>query len=165
MIAVNSVFQYIDGEKIRIIDIIDMFLYLVNIDAATSMPKKELIKTIEEEIDSEKLIPIKDPFVKIVDENKLSKVQIYKREEDWNFILKFWDKNRYELLEKRSRNKTFKEICNLSGLGLTKVKKVFSRYWQRGMNKNALLPDYINSGGKGKNKKLSNNKIGRPKKG
>lgn len=164
MIAVNSVFQYIDGEKIRIIDIIDMFVYLVNIDAATSMPKKELIKTIEEEIDSEKLIPIKDPFVKIVDENKLSKVQIYKREEDWNFISKFWNKNRYELLEKRSRNKTFKEISNLSGLGLTKVKKVFSRYWQRGMNKNALLPDYINSGGKGKNKKLSNNKIGRPKK-
>ncbi|WP_394903230.1 Mu transposase C-terminal domain-containing protein [Clostridium butyricum] len=32
------------------------------------------------------------------------------------------------------------------------------------MNTNALLPDYINSGGKGKEKKLSNLKVGRPAK-
>ncbi|GAA0752013.1 hypothetical protein [Clostridium sartagoforme] len=31
------------------------------------------------------------------------------------------------------------------------------------MNKNSLLPDYINSGGKGKEKNLSQNKVGRPK--
>ncbi|KEI94813.1 Mu transposase C-terminal domain-containing protein [Clostridium botulinum] len=164
MIAVNSVFQYIDGERIRIIYIIDKFAYLVNIDAATSMPKRELIKTIEEEIVYKKLILIKDPFVKIIDENNLSKVQIYKRDKDWDFILKYWDVNKQFLLEKNTRNKTFKEISKLSGLGLTKVKKVFSRYWQRGMSKNALLPDYKNSGGKGKDKNLSKNKVGRPKK-
>ncbi|MCR1972667.1 transposase family protein [Clostridium sporogenes] len=164
MIAVNSVFQYIDGERIRIIYIIDKFAYLVNIDAATSMPKRELIKTIEEEIVYKKLILIKDPFVKIIDENNLSKVQIYKRDKDWDFILKYWDVNKQSLLEKNTRNKTFKEISKLSGLGLTKVKKVFSRYWQRGMSKNALLPDYKNSGGKGKDKNLSKNKVGRPKK-
>ncbi|KOM96226.1 transposase [Clostridium botulinum] len=164
MIAVNSVFQYIDGERIRIIYIIDKFAYLVNIDAATSMPKRELIKTIEEEIVYKKLILIKDPFAKIIDENNLSKVQIYKRDKDWDFILKYWDVNKQFLLEKNTRNKTFKEISKLSGLGLTKVKKVFSRYWQRGMSKNALLPDYKNSGGKGKDKNLSKNKVGRPKK-
>ncbi|BDB03257.1 transposase [Clostridium botulinum] len=164
MIAVNSVFQYIDGERIRIIYIIDKFAYLVNIDAATSMPKRELIKTIEEEIVYKKLILIKDPFAKIIDENNLSKVQIYKRNKDWDFILKYWDVNKQFLLEKNTRNKTFKEISTLSGLGLTKVKKVFSRYWQRGMSKNALLPDYKNSGGKGKDKNLSKNKVGRPKK-
>ncbi|NFS20904.1 DDE-type integrase/transposase/recombinase [Clostridium botulinum] len=164
MIAVNSVFQYIDGERIRIIYIIDKFAYLVNIDAATSMPKRELIKTIEEEIVYKKLILIKDPFAKIIDENNLSKVQIYKRDKDWDFILKYWNANKQFLLEKNTRNKTFKEISKLSGLGLTKVKKVFSRYWQRGMSKNALLPDYKNSGGKGKDKNLSKNKVGRPKK-
>ncbi|AVP62587.1 transposase [Clostridium botulinum] len=164
MIAVNSVFQYIDGERIRIIYIIDKFAYLVNIDAATSMPKRELIKTIEEEIVYKKLILIKDPFAKIIDENNLSKVQIYKRDKDWDFILKYWDVNKQSLLEKNTRNKIFKEISKLSGLGLTKVKKVFSRYWQRGMSKNALLPDYKNSGGKGKDKNLSKNKVGRPKK-
>lgn len=164
MIAVNCVFQYTDGKRIRIIDIIDNFIYLVNIDASTSMPQRESIKTIEEEIDCEKLIPIKDPFAKVIDETKLSKVQIYKRNEDWDFITKYWEANKLELLEKNSRNNTLKEISNSSGLSLTKVKKVFSRYWQRGMNKNCLLPDYIHSGGKGKDKILSENKVGRPKK-
>ena len=32
------------------------------------------------------------------------------------------------------------------------------------MNKNALLPDYINSGARGKERNLSDNKVGRPKK-
>lgn len=43
------------------------------------------------------------------------------------------------------------------------MKKLLSRYWQRGMNKNAMLPDYANSGGRGKTKKLSDEKIGRPR--
>lgn len=163
MITVNSVFQYIDGKRIRIIDIIDKFVYLVNLDAATSMPRKELIETINDELECEKLIPIKDPFLKVIDEKSLSKVQIYKRDEDWQFILKYWEENRQLLLEKDTRNKTFKDIAASSRLGLTKVKKIFSRYWQRGLSKNSLLSDYQNSGGKGKDKKLSENKIGRPR--
>ncbi|RXI48177.1 transposase [Clostridium tetani] len=164
MIAINSVFKYIEGKRIRIIDTIDEFVYLVDIDASTSMPKKELIKIIEEEIECEKLILIKDPFAKIIDEATLSKVQVYKREEDWELILKYLEINKRKLLEKSTRNSTLKEIAYSSSLSLSKVKKVFSRYWQRGMNKNSLLPDYMNSGGKGKNKRLSENKVGRPKK-
>lgn len=34
------------------------------------------------------------------------------------------------------------------------VRRIFSRFWQRGMNRNALLPDYAKSGGKGKEKNL-----------
>lgn len=51
-----------------------------------------------------------------------------------------------------------------SGLGKTKVKKLLSRYWQRGMNKNSMLPDYANAGGRGKSKKLNVDKIWRPRK-
>ncbi|MBB6715377.1 Mu transposase C-terminal domain-containing protein [Clostridium gasigenes] len=163
MITINSVFKYFDGERIRIIDIIEEYVYLVNIDAVTSMPRKELIKTINEEIDAEKLIAIKDPFARIINESDLSKIQIYKRDEDWNFISKYWEVNKNEILEKNSRNNILEKTSNSSNLSLSKVKKIFSRYWQRGMNKNSLLPDYINSGGKGKEKKLSDNKVGRPK--
>ncbi|MCJ7689978.1 MAG: hypothetical protein MUO60_11750, partial [Clostridiaceae bacterium] len=65
MISITSVFKYMDGEngkRIRIINIIESYVYLVNIDAETSMPRKELLGTIEEEIEGEKLIAIKDPF-------------------------------------------------------------------------------------------------------
>ena len=165
MIYINSVFKYVDdenGERIRIINIIENYVYLVNIDAATSVPRKELLKTIEEEIDGEKLMAIKDPFSRIINEKELSELQINKRNAAWEFIEKYWEINKYELLEKSNRENKLMEIANMSGLSLLKVKRIFSRYWQRGMNKNALLPDYINSGGKGKEKKLSDLKVGRP---
>lgn len=42
------------------------------------------------------------------------------------------------------------------------MKRLFGRYCQRGMNKNELLPDYINSRARGKVRKLTDNKVGRP---
>lgn len=165
MILINSVFKYVDNEKeerIRVIHINELYLYLVNIDAITSMPRKELLRTIEEEIEGEKLIEMKDPFARIINEKDLSELQINKRDLAWEFIERYWEANKYELLEKNHRENKLMEIANSSGVSLTKVKKTFSRYWQRGMNKNALLPDYINSGGKGKEKKLSDKKVGKP---
>lgn len=167
MISINSVFKRVDnenGERIRIINVIKFYVYIVNIDAVTSMPRKELLTTIEEEIEGEKLIAIKDPFSRIINEKELSQLQINKRNAAWEFIEKYWQTNEYELLEKSHRENKLMEIADTSRLSLTKVKKIFSRYWQRGMSKNALLPDYINSGGKGKEKKLSDLKVGRPAK-
>lgn len=62
---------------------------------------------------------------------------------------------------KKGRKVKIVEIAAESGLGKTKVKKLLSRYWQRGMNKNAILPNYANSGGRGKTKNLNNDKVGR----
>lgn len=166
MIAINSVFKYIDSkneEKIRIIDIINNYVYITNVDGATSMPRKELIETILQDINAENLVLVKDPFVRIIDEKDLSELQINKREKDWEVIRTYWEFNKYDLLEKHLRTKKFEEISKATGLSVPKVKKLFSRYWQRGMNKNALLPDYINSGAKGKERKLAKNKVGRPK--
>jgi len=167
MIVVNTVLKYVDsedGERIRVIDIIDNYIYIVNIDAVTSMPRKELLKTIEDEIEGQKLIVIKDPYARVVKEKELSEVQIDNRNRDWEFIQKYWESNKYDLIDKRNRENKLMEIANNSNLSLSKVKKILSRYWQRGMNRNALLPDYINSGGKGKAKRLSDLKIGRPSK-
>ncbi|MEW9938696.1 Mu transposase C-terminal domain-containing protein [Clostridium butyricum] len=167
MITVNEVFKYVDidnGERIRVIDVIEDNIYIVNIDAVTSMPKKEMLKKLEEEIECGRLIRINDPFAKIIYENELSDIQISKRSEGWNFIQKYLENNKIYLFSKLKRNTVLKAISESEGLSLTKVKRLFSRYWQRGMNKNALLPDYIKSGGKGKEKRLSDLKVGRPKK-
>lgn len=167
MITINSVFKYTDkedGERIRVVDIIENNIYIVNIDSVTSMPKREELKKLEEEIENGRLIKIKDPFTKIIQEHELSRIQIDKRNEGWGFIEKNLEKNRLELLDKSKRNNALKKISEETQLSLTTVKRFFSRYWQRGMNKNALLPDYMNSGGKGKEKKLGELKVGRPKK-
>src|SRR5690625_6875671 len=69
-----------------------------------------------------------------------------------------------DLLEKQGREGKIREIVQESNLGKTKVKKLLTRYWQRGMTKNAMLPDYSNSGGKGKTKTLTKEKVGRDRK-
>lgn len=167
MILVNSVLKYIDienGEKIRIIETDEENAYIVNIDSSSSMPKIEKIQRLEEEIDAEKLVAVKDPFSKILEDKELTEVQLKKRDSDWQLVEKYWEDNKNELLQKSYRSTVFKNISNESGISLSTVKKLFSRFWQRGMNKNALLPDYINSGARGKERKLSDNKVGRPKK-
>ncbi|MBY6838325.1 DDE-type integrase/transposase/recombinase [Clostridium botulinum] len=166
MIDINSVYKYVDDsneERIRIINIIDDYVYIVSIDGATSMPRKELLETILQDVNAEKLVLIKDPYSRIIDETSLSELQISKRDFDWQVILKFWNENKIELLEKKYRNKMFQRISNQVGISVPKVKKIFSRYWQRGMNKNSLLPDYVNSGARGKERKLADIKVGRPK--
>ena len=167
MILVNSVFKYVDidnGERIRIIETDEENAYVVNIDSASSMPKVEKLQQLEEEIDAEKLVLVKDPFSKILEDKELTEVQIKKRDLDWQLVENYWEDNKSKLLQKPYRSKVFKRISDESGVSLSTVKKLFSRFWQRGMNKNALLPDYINSGARGKERNLSVKKVGRPKK-
>jgi len=165
MIAVNSVFKYIDtNETIRIIEVIDEYVYLVNVYGATAMPAKEALEILLQDIEADKLIKVKEPYSRIIDEKDLSELQISKRDEDWIIIDNYWNNYKLELLEKKSRVKKFEEIAKASQISVPKVKKMFSRFWQRGMNKNALLPDYMNSGGRGVERDLSGVKVGRPKK-
>lgn len=167
MIAINSVYKYVDvenGERIRIIEMNQHNAYVVNIDSITSMPKKEDINKIKDEVECSKLLEIKDPYIKIIEDSELTDTQIKIRNEDWSFIEKYWNQYKEEILNKSKRSKVLEFISEDTGYSLTKIKKVFSRFWQRGMNKNALLPDYYKSGGKGKEKKLSEAKIGKPRK-
>ena len=164
MIYINQVLQYIsDSQRIRIIEIDAPIVYVVNIDTTSSMPKRELYSNLKIEIEQGELIIVADPYSKIISDSELTPVQIKKRNEDWEVVEKFLIPNMTELLKKHGREKKINDICLSSGLGKTKVKKLLSRYWQRGMNKNAMLPDYLNSGGRGKSKKLTNEKVGRPR--
>lgn len=169
MILENSTFQYIDKQnqnRIRIIYIDNQYkyLYYVNLDLGVSMPKKELVEKIESEINNNILIKIPDPFLKSIDEEQLTDKEKRKRDLHWLIVKKYWYENKEIILEKKGRQRRLKEIANENNLPITSVKRIFSRFWQRGMTKNALIPEYRNSGGKGKTKKLSNNKVGRPKK-
>lgn len=164
MIYINQVLQYVkDSKRIRVIDIKESYVFIVDIDAHTSMPRKELYAVLDTEIDQRELLVIADPFARVVFNNDLTEVQILKRDADWENIQKYCLQYMNELLQKRGRESKIKEIAGILDVTPTKVKKLLSRYWQRGMNKNAMLPDYANSGGKGKTKGLTQVKIGRPR--
>lgn len=164
MIFINQVLQYTaDSQRIRIIEIEESYAYIVNIDTTSAMPKKELYTHLELELNQGQLLMVADPFAKAIPDSELTAVQKSKRDEDWEMVENYLLPNMNELLKKKGREAKIVEISVQSGLGKTKVKKLLSRYWQRGMNKNAVLPDYANSGGRGKTKKLSDEKIGRPR--
>ncbi|HWQ42495.1 MAG TPA: transposase, partial [Desulfosporosinus sp.] len=61
---------------------------------------------------------------------------------------------------KRTRMSVFQEISETERIPLMTVRRIFARFWQRGMTRNALLPDYSKSGGKGKEKNVKE-KMGR----
>ncbi|MDW4404467.1 Mu transposase C-terminal domain-containing protein [Staphylococcus saprophyticus] len=164
MIYINQVLQYVkDLKRIRVVEIEESYVFIVDIDAHTSMPKKELYGTLATEIEQKELLVIADPFAKIVIDSDLTEIQIQKREDDWETIQRYCLEYMGVLLQKSGRETKIKEIAERLNVTPTKVKKLLSRYWQRGMNKNAMLPDYSNSGGKGRTKALKNAKAGRPR--
>lgn len=168
MIFYNQVYQYTDKEeknRIRIIDIDNPIVYFVELYGDTSMPKKVVLSDMEAEVQSGLLIPIPDPFAKSYDDKDLTKKQIQKRDEDWKIVSAGWDEYKETLLSKKDRDAAFEQIAQQHGITKIKIKRIFTRFWLRGLNKNALLPDYMYSGGKGKERKLSADaKVGRPRK-
>lgn len=151
---VKYLFKYNTGVRIRVIDIVEEYAYLVNIDSVTSMHQKELISVLEAELNEEKSVLINDPFAKIFIDKGLSSTAVLQRDENWDFISKYYEEYKFELFEKNSRAKAFQEISLKSGINIQKVKRNLSRYWQRGMTKNA----------KGQERNLSTKKVGHPRK-
>lgn len=153
-----------DSKRIRIIEMDEPYVFIVDIDATSSMPKKEIYSNLVTEIQQSELLVVSDPYAKVVSDIDLTEVQIRKREEDWEIIQQHCLQHMEMLLQKQGRERQIQEIAEKTNLSSFKIKKLLSRYWQRGMTKNALLPDYSNSGGKGKAKDLTKENVGRPRK-
>ncbi|MCR8855665.1 Mu transposase C-terminal domain-containing protein [Lysinibacillus fusiformis] len=168
MIFYNQVYQYTHKEeksRMRIIELESSIVYFVDLHGDTSMPKNTLIEDLENEIEADLLLPISDPFLKSYSDKDLTDKQIQKREEDWRVASIGWENYKEQLLDKKTREATLQQLAEQFEIPKIKVKRIFSRFWQRGLNKNALLPDYMYSGGKGKEKRLSEqSNIGRKKK-
>ncbi|AKA71486.1 Mu transposase C-terminal domain-containing protein [Clostridium scatologenes] len=167
MMMENEVFKYFDegGERIRVvyIDAHNSKIFYVNLDINLCTPKMENLDKLEEELKNNILIKINDPYLKRIDESKISKIEKEKRDLYWPIINKLWEDRKIELLDKRTRNTLLKEVSRHSNITVITLRRILNRFWQRGMSKNSLLPDYKNSGGKGKERNSGNSKVGRPK--
>lgn len=64
MIYINQVLQSVkDPKRIRIVEIKESHVYIVNVDAITSMPKKELFTSFLTDVEQREWIIITDPFL------------------------------------------------------------------------------------------------------
>lgn len=167
MIFNNQVYQYVNKDeknRIRIIEVDELVIYFVELHGDTAMPKRIAFATLEAEIQGEVLLPIPDPYSKSYSDKDLTSKQIEKRDADWQVVSDHWEVYKEQLLERKTREDVFVAIATETNLSKLKIKRIFTRFWQRGLNRNALLPDYMHSGGKGKEKELSEAKVGRPRK-
>lgn len=165
MIAVGSVFKKQDqDEEIRIIftDYQSDVCYYVFIHCFIAIPIFGSTKEMQNQVNELTLIEITDPFQRIIDEDQLSTAEKTKRDEQYQVVEKYWNSTNLLFLERKSRMDTFKKISENENIPLANVRRIFSRFWQRGMNKNALLPDFGNSGGKDEPKQYKS-KTGRPR--
>lgn len=164
MIGFNTVYQFInENDRIRIIHIdyaADLCAY-VFIEKSLATPINAKISAIEEQYNNNSLIEITDPYFKIKSDASLSEIEIRKRDEAWQIVEKYWEPYKNDIFSKKTRMQVFKNIALAENIPLMTIRRLFSRFWARGMTRNALLPDYAQSGGKGKEKSISEKRIGR----
>lgn len=167
MIYVNEVYKYLEEDNyIRIIEIdndLDRFYYVILYKNVAS-PISYSLSSFLDEINKELVLKIPDPYFRSVDEDSISDKEKDRRDANWQIVNDAWNTKKEELLSDNTRSKIYKQIEISNNLSEMKVRRLFTRFFQRGMNKNAMLSDYSNSGGKGKDKNLSSIKTGRPKK-
>lgn len=61
MIYINQVLQYVtDSKRIRVIDIEESYVYIVNIDTTSAMPQKELYGVLQTDIKQGELLVVMD---------------------------------------------------------------------------------------------------------
>src|SRR5699024_3937947 len=132
MIYINQVFQYVtDSKRIRVIDIEEPHVYIVNIDTSSAMTRKELYSSLTTDIKQGELLAISDPYAKMISEGDLPEVQIRKREEEWETIQKYCVPNMQDLVRKQERENKIIVVVRDRNLGKTQITKLLTRYLPR----------------------------------
>lgn len=137
--------------------------YVINI-FDNNYPFFRRLSDIEENINSElAIIEDKDPLNRILKEEDILDKHKELRNKAWEVIEEIvYQEPLIYISQERSR--FISEVCKMHQLNKNTVIKYLKKYWKRGKTINALLPDFYLCGGKGKDKSISDKKIGRPRK-
>ncbi|MDP4092953.1 MAG: DDE-type integrase/transposase/recombinase [Bacillota bacterium] len=154
------------GKTDRILWVDAYIIYVVDINAMDGMPIAKKISDVLDALEggnAEKLDY--DPLLRTDPDETINEKDRIKRDAAWAIIseiVRF--ENEPDIYMREKRGPWIRGAVQKYSVTYASVYKYLRRYWQRGKNKNSLLPDYCNSGGKGKSKKLGLKKIGRPRK-
>ena len=168
-LVVNSIIKSTDNNGK---ELLERIIWLDNNDTAVTiditspnaLPKIRIASVIMQEITQDNIkISDADPYGKYISESMISVRQKEYRDNSWKMIEKA-ALSEPEIYDGKIRGRLIEEIIKEYRISKNSAYKYLRRFWQRGKNINALLPDYINSGGRGKIRIPGGNKIGRPRK-
>jgi hypothetical protein len=139
---------------------------LIDIDSHNAFPYFISKSLLDELLSSENIeMSMDDPWAIAIDKDSLSEKDKKIRDSAWTAIKDIVAvSNEPNIFYRIGRYEFVRKACDEHNLTPMTVYKYLRKYWQRGKIENALLPDYGNCGGQGKQKKVGDKKLGRPKK-
>lgn len=171
VLTVNELIQWsLDSgsytERILWVDEGIAIVYVIDIDNAKALPKVRSGAEINEALEcgiASRLM--EDPQMKLVIEDEIKAKDKLSRDQAWNIIESMVSPDNEPMIFRREiRGPMVQQAVIQFGVTARTVYKYLRRYWQRGKTIDALLPDYDNSGGRGKPKAAGEKKRGRPRK-
>lgn len=161
MLRINDVVM-LEDIRYRILDTVDIGYFWINIDSDKSFPELITRSEVEDGILSERLKTVDDPFSHIVSRvPKQGTVSQQIRDKRFRIIENLI--NNPDIYGRSSRGVSVQQVVDETGIPKKTIYAYLRQYWQRGCIPNALLPDYENSGGRGKKRTGLGKKLGRPR--
>lgn len=159
MLQLNQVFEH-SGRFMRLLWQDKELVFWIDIHEKTAWPERITSEEIVTLLIEKHLKVIDDPYVSLTQRSvSINSTNWEKCERAWKLIKEHITNE--DLFYRSSRGKLITYISEQNGTTKQSITRYIRRYWQRGMTKYALLPDYQNSGGSGKTRDTSKSKLGR----
>ncbi|WP_227430300.1 Mu transposase C-terminal domain-containing protein [Psychrobacter sp. I-STPA6b] len=161
MLRINDVYSNQDL-KYRILSLLPEHVVWIEIDNTSALPELIFIDNLINLIEEGVCYITEDPYQNLILQTPEdgSKAQL-KRDENYELIKPIISHPLYYLPEERA--KFINEIIDAKRSTKQTLYRLLRNYWQRGQVPNALLPNYKNSGAKGKKRTAKNKELGRPR--
>lgn len=169
-IIVNSIIYWKEEEKTERLLWIDNsreITFTIDIYRNKYSPNFRYINDIVEDLNNDIAVLLEnDPWFQITREEDINDKNKKRRDRAWQIVSYIINSCKEpNIYDSGIRRKHIKKASRLFNISDRSIYDYLKRYWQRGKIKNALLPDYHNCGGSGKEKNSGEKKRGRPKKG
>ena len=161
MWQVNETLSF-DGKPYRILLTETSYFYWIALDENKGLPEKIYFDECNHWVDEGRVERIPDPYAYLQGESWAKESSVYQQSQSNYELIKPIVKGE-EAFDKRIRARRLNHAIASSDKGKSTIYRLVRRYWQRGQIKNALLPDYKNSGAAGKRRNFSTSKAGRPR--
>ena len=162
MFQVNEVLE-IEGKSYRVLDAYVTEFILFELNNPKALPTLVHLEPLKKLIDDGHLKRIKDSYETLLFETPIEGSKAYeKREKSMALISSIVADSK--CLDAKVRSQRIHKVIERERTHKTVLYRLLRRYWERGQIANAFLPDYKNSGGKGKKRANAASKgVGRPR--
>ncbi|WEF32672.1 Mu transposase C-terminal domain-containing protein [Pseudoduganella chitinolytica] len=139
--------------------------YVFDVAARACEARQVRIATLEEDVSAGRATRLaEDPYLVAVNQDLLPPRHVELRDRAWQIVAEL-TAHEPGIYQARRRGQLIADYTARYGISHPTIYRYLRRYWQRGQTPNALLPDYGNSGARGKTRSSTVGvKRGRPRK-